>query len=78
MGTAALHQRPHPGRPRSAEADEAILRAALKLMGEYGYRGTTMEAVAEAAGVGKSTVYRRFRSREELVSTAIARLTGPE
>ena len=38
-----------PGRPRSTEADEAILRAALALLAEDGYRALTMEQVIEVA-----------------------------
>jgi len=63
-----------PGRPRSAEADEAILRAALALLAEDGYRALTMEAVRERAGVGKATLYRRYGSKEELVRAAITHL----
>lgn len=69
--------RASPGRPRSREADMAILEAALNLLGKLGYRGITMEAVAMEAGVGKSTVYRRFDSKADLVSAAVARLTKP-
>jgi AcrR family transcriptional regulator len=63
-----------PGRPRSAEADEAILRAALELLADDGYRALTMEAVRERAGVGKATLYRRYGSKDELVRAAIAHL----
>lgn len=60
------------GRPRSAEADKAILDAALRLLYEHGYSGMSMEAVAEEAGVGKTTVYRRYRDKADLVTAAIA------
>jgi AcrR family transcriptional regulator len=63
-----------PGRPRSAEADEAILRAALELLAQDGYRALTMEAVRERAGVGKATLYRRYGSKDELVRAAITHL----
>jgi AcrR family transcriptional regulator len=65
-----------PGRPRSAEADEAILRAALDLLAESGYRALTMEAVRERSGVGKATLYRRYGSKEELVRAAIVHLNA--
>jgi AcrR family transcriptional regulator len=64
-------QRP-PGRPRSAEADRAILRAAVDLLADEGYGGVTMEGVAVRAGVGKATVYRRWPSKSALVVDAIA------
>lgn len=65
-----------PGRPRSAEADEAILQAALELMAADGYRALTMEKVRERSGVGKATIYRRYASKEELVAAAIAHLNS--
>lgn len=65
-----------PGRPRSAEADRAIVDATLKLLYEEGYAGMSMESVAEAAGVGKTTVYRRYRDKEDLVTAAIAAMPG--
>ncbi len=70
---SSLETRP-PGRPRSAEADEAILQAALELLAESGYRALTMERVRERSGVGKATIYRRYGSKEELVAAAIVRL----
>jgi AcrR family transcriptional regulator len=63
-----------PGRPRSAEADEAIARATLELLAEHGYRSLSVEQVARAAGVGKATIYRRHRSKQELVAAAIRHL----
>lgn len=67
--TAALEARPS-GRPRSTEADQAILRAALELCAAEGFEGTTVEAVAARAGVGKATVYRRYPNRVGLVVAA--------
>jgi len=64
-------QRP-PGRPRSAEADRAILRAAVDLLADEGYGGVTMEGVAARAGVGKATVYRRWPSKSALVVDAVS------
>ncbi len=55
------------GRPRSAEADVAILDAARDLLLETGYEGVTIEAVATRAGVGKATIYRRWSGKPELV-----------
>jgi len=65
-----------PGRPRSAEADRAILQAALELLAEDGYRALTMERVRERSGVGKATLYRRYGSKEELVRAAIVHLNA--
>jgi len=63
-----------PGRPRSARADRAILEAALDLFGEVGFEGLTIEGVAERAGVGKTTIYRRWASKLPLVVEAIRAL----
>jgi AcrR family transcriptional regulator len=65
-----------PGRPRSAEADKAILHAALALLAESGYAALTMESVRERAGVGKATLYRRYGSKEELARAAIVHLNS--
>ena len=59
--------------PVTARADEgdkrsAILAAALDLIVERGYYGTAVPAVAERAGVGAGTIYRYFKSKEDLVN----------
>jgi len=58
------------GRPRSEEADRAILSAATQLLAEGGLGGMSMEEVAARAGVGKATVYRRWPSRGALALDA--------
>jgi AcrR family transcriptional regulator len=68
---------PRPiGRPREARADRAIFAAALELMAEHGVRDLRVDDVAELAGVGKATIYRRFRSKEDLVTAAVAKLVS--
>jgi AcrR family transcriptional regulator len=69
---------PGPGRPRSLEADQAILDAALVVFAEEGYDGLTIEAVAARAGVGKGTVYRRYPGKAELVFHAASCLTASD
>jgi AcrR family transcriptional regulator len=59
-----------PGRPRSHEADRAILDAAIEEYGEHGLGGLTVDAVAARAGVSKATVYRRYPSKADLVIAA--------
>ena len=61
------------GRPRSVEADAAILDATLQLIDEDGLTGLSVEAVAARAGVGKATIYRRWPSKEALVASALGR-----
>lgn len=60
-----------PGRPRSAQAHKAIIDATLELLAEEGYQGLSIEEVAARAGVGKTTIYRRWPSKEELVMEAL-------
>jgi AcrR family transcriptional regulator len=59
-----------PGRPRSAEADEAILEAAVDIFAECGLDGLTVEGVAARANVGKATIYRRYPGKVDLVIAA--------
>jgi AcrR family transcriptional regulator len=59
-----------PGRPRSSEADRAILDAAIEEYGEHGLGGLTVDAVAARAGVSKATVYRRYPSKADLIIAA--------
>ncbi|WP_134742232.1 TetR/AcrR family transcriptional regulator [Nocardioides sp. 503] len=54
-------------RPRDPQIEQRILGAAQTLIAETGYDGLTMEAIAERAGVGKPTVYRRYANRDEVV-----------
>lgn len=60
------------GRPRDPGVDDAILRATMELAEENGYRAVSMEAVAARAGVSKQTVYRRYRSKGEVILDALA------
>ncbi|MBE9155285.1 TetR/AcrR family transcriptional regulator [Nodosilinea sp. LEGE 06152] len=60
-----------PGRPRSARAHQAMLQATLALLGEVGFEAMSIEAIAARAGVGKTTIYRRYSSKDELVADAI-------
>jgi len=59
------------GRPRREGADEEILSIARTLLEEHGYRALTVDAVAERAGVAKTTIYRRWPSKGALISALI-------
>jgi AcrR family transcriptional regulator len=59
------------GRPRSPAVDQAILRAALELFIEHGVAGASIERIAKHAGVAKTSIYRRWSSREALLAQAI-------
>jgi AcrR family transcriptional regulator len=60
-----------PGRPRSAQSHQAMLQATLALLAEVGFEAMSIEAIASRARVGKTTIYRRYSSKAELVADAI-------
>jgi len=74
VSTREESRRRRPGRPRSARADQAILKATIEILAERGYPALTIEGIAERAGVGKTTIYRRFSSVEEIMVRAFAGL----
>ncbi|WP_210494964.1 TetR/AcrR family transcriptional regulator [Patulibacter sp. SYSU D01012] len=57
----------------SRDVDDRILAAAHALLAERGMASLTVEAVAERAGVAKTTVYRRYRNRNDVATAALAR-----
>ena len=67
------------GRPRSEEAHRAILAAVVELLPEHGLHGLSIEAVAARAGVGKTTIYRHWDTRNDLIVEALQQLSpaGP-
>ncbi len=61
------------GRRRDASVQRRILAAATDLFITEGWRGFTLDSVARAAGVGKSSLYLRYPSREELFADLLER-----
>ena len=55
-----------------ARRDQAILDATLRMLGTHGVAGMTIEGVAAEAGVGKTTIYRRWPTKTELILAAIS------
>jgi AcrR family transcriptional regulator len=55
-----------PGRPKDMEKRAAILVAAIDLFTRQGFEGTSMDAIASAAGVSKLTVYSHFGDKDSL------------
>lgn len=55
-----------------------VLAAALEVFAERGYAGLSIEAVAERANVNKTTVYRRWPKKSDLVAAALFRLKDDE
>jgi AcrR family transcriptional regulator len=66
------------GRPRDPSRDSVIRAAILRLLADIGYGALTMDAVASEAGVGKATIYRRWRTKQDLVVDTISDLNRAE
>ncbi|RBY95752.1 TetR family transcriptional regulator [Blastococcus sp. TF02-8] len=66
------------GRPRDPSRDGVIRAAILQLLADVGYGALTMDAVAAEAGVGKATIYRRWRTKQDLVVDTISDLNRAE
>ena len=58
------------GRPRSQSARRAVLHAVDDLLVDVGYAAMTMKGIAEAAGVGRQTVYRWWATKAEILLEA--------
>lgn len=61
-------------RRRGTALEDAIMDATIAELGEVGYNGLTIDAVARRAGAGKTSVYRRWPSRVRLAQEAVYRL----
>jgi TetR/AcrR family transcriptional regulator, mexJK operon transcriptional repressor len=62
------------GRPTREEAqrlDARLLEVATRLFMERGYEGTSIDAVAEAAGASKPTLYARYRDKRDLFAAVL-------
>jgi AcrR family transcriptional regulator len=68
--------RPGVGRPRDDQVDHRIADAAVELFGRKGWASFSIEAVARQAGVGKASVYLRWRNKEELLVEALKMRMG--
>lgn len=76
-GPLAQSRVPRPGRPRSDKAHRAILDATRDLIVEKGFADLHLEHVAARAGVGKTTIYRRWASKEALALELLLALAAP-
>lgn len=73
--TEVVDLAPRRGRPRSVEVDERIIDAAIEELGDLGFARLTMDGVARRAGVARTTIYRRWPSKLDLVADAISTLS---
>ena len=64
------------GRPRSADARAAILRATREILDEGGITAVTMEGIAARAGVGKPTIYRSWPNAHAVAMAAMMEAKG--
>ncbi|MEU8321569.1 TetR/AcrR family transcriptional regulator [Nonomuraea sp. NPDC048881] len=62
------------GRPRRSDVDEGVLRAATELLLARGYAGLSPDEVAERAGIAKTTLYRRWPTKDHLALAVVNRL----
>ena len=74
---ATDHDRPRRGRPRDEACSPNILEATLDVVAEVGLPGFTVDAVAQRAGVGKATIYRRWPSKEAMLLEAWLSCVAP-
>src|SRR5687767_7720234 len=71
-------KRPRRGRPRDPGLDRAILDSAFALMVETGIRGFSVREVARRSGIPKSSIYRRWATRADLLAAVLSRLSDSE
>jgi AcrR family transcriptional regulator len=65
------------GRPRDSRLDARIRAAALAVLHARGPAGVTVEAIAEEARCGKTSIYRRYRNSSEILAAALEGLAQP-
>lgn len=61
---------------RDRHTPESLLRVAVEVFTDRGYDGTSMEHIAAASGITKSSIYHHVRGKEELLRLALERATG--
>ncbi|MDT5348589.1 MAG: hypothetical protein QOH91_1876 [Mycobacterium sp.] len=77
MNNTASHTSRSATPNKPVARDERITAAALDLLRTKGPKAVTVEAVAARAGVAKTTIYRRYRDREDMLAAALTSLTRP-
>src|SRR2546425_10991593 len=65
-----------PGRPRSDQAHQAVLKATRELLLKHPSDEVRIEHIAARAGVGKATIYRHWPTRDALVQELLLELAG--
>lgn len=75
MARGTTSARP-PGRPRES-LDTVVFAATLRTVHELGYAHATVDRIAAAAGVAKTTIYRRWPSKGALIADCLVDAFGP-
>src|SRR5258708_18769437 len=73
MNQSAVARR---GRPRDSAVDRRVLSAAWDLLNARGYAGLNVDEVAERAAVAKTTLYRRWPTKDHLAVAVAAQMLG--
>lgn len=71
-GEGGATQRRRPERRQAADFDQRILQVAHRLFAERGVEGVSMHQIAQEAGVGQGTLYRRYAHKGELITDLLA------
>ncbi len=72
-----IERRARRGRPRDDRLDAVIVDATVAEVAAKGWGGATIEGIATRAGVGRGSIYRRWRSKSELVQFVAVSITAP-
>jgi AcrR family transcriptional regulator len=75
QATAAVPGTVRPG-GRTSRVRSAVLDATVYVLAEVGYSGLSIERIAERSGVNKTTIYRRWQTREAVLAAAIDEIGG--
>ncbi|KQZ68642.1 TetR/AcrR family transcriptional regulator [Nocardioides sp. Root151] len=65
-----------PGRPRRADTDDLIVATTQELIREHGPSAVNVAAVSARSGIARTTIYRRYRDRQELLGAALQPITA--
>ncbi|NND84469.1 MAG: helix-turn-helix transcriptional regulator, partial [Acidimicrobiia bacterium] len=65
-----------PVDPRIERTKDVVLRAAFAVIGEVGFGGATIDAIAQKSGVARSTIYRHWPDRADLLIESMSRMVG--
>jgi AcrR family transcriptional regulator len=67
-----------PGRPRDPSIDAAVITVAQRHLAEHGYEAMSLSAIADEAGTTRQALYRRYPSKADLATAAIAAIAAAE